>query len=88
MNKILNVHSIWLVMMLLTISTYVIGKSGINGMMISLFLLATAAIKSYFVIADFMELRGVSLIWRIIMYGWLWTVCTGIGITLFIEYLN
>jgi len=72
-------------MLLMTLTTYAIGKLGYSGALVMLFLLSTAAIKAGFIIRDFMELRGVSLLWRVIMYGWLLTVCTAIAITYIIS---
>lgn len=72
-------------MLLMTLTTYAIGKLGYSGAVVMLFLLSTAAIKAGFIIRDFMELRGVSLLWRVIMYGWLLTVCTAIAITYIIS---
>jgi len=80
MKAIYNIHTVWLVMMLLTITTYVMGKSGYQGAGIMLVLMLTSVIKGSLIIRDFMELKGVSLLWRAIMYGWLWTVCTAIAI--------
>jgi len=77
----LSTHKIWLIMMLLTITTYFVGRMGFSGILVVTFLLATAIIKSVFIIGDFMELRGVSLLWRAIMYGWLWVVCIAIAVT-------
>ncbi|MCP4273725.1 MAG: hypothetical protein GY781_17505 [Gammaproteobacteria bacterium] len=67
--------------MLLTIFAYGMGKFGFSGIFVMFLLLLSAFIKSHFVMADFMELRDVSLIWRVIMFGWLWVVCVGIGIS-------
>ncbi len=67
--------------MLLTIFAYGMGKFGFSGILAMLLLLLSAFIKSHFIMADFMELRDVSLIWRMIMFGWLWVVCVGIGIS-------
>ena len=72
-------------MLLLTLTTYAIGKLGYSGAVVMLFLLSTAAVKSGLIIRDFMELRGVSLLWRIIMYGWLLTVCAAISIAYIIS---
>jgi len=81
MKKIYNVHSIWLLMIVLTLSTYLLGKQGLSGITVVLFLLLTAVIKGSLIIRDFMELRGVSFLWRAIMYGWLWTICITIAVT-------
>lgn len=72
-------------MLILTILTYAIGKLGYSGTNAVLFLLATAIIKSSFIIGDFMEVRGTSLIWRIMMYGWLWLVTITITVTYLIS---
>ena len=72
-------------MLLLTVTAYVLGKFGYDGVAVMLFLLSTAAIKAVFIIRDFMELRGVSLLWRVIMYGWLLSVCLAIAIAYIIS---
>jgi hypothetical protein len=72
-------------MLLLTLTTYAIGKLGYSGAAVMLFLLSTAAAKAVFIIRDFMELRGVSLLWRVIMYGWLLSVCLAIAIAYIIS---
>ena len=85
MNKYLNVNRIWIIMVVLTISTYAVGKLGYSGIYVVLFLLTTAIIKSSFIISDFMEVRGTSLLWRILMYGWLWLVTLTIAVTYLIS---
>ncbi|NOQ81104.1 MAG: hypothetical protein GQ548_01090 [Methylophaga sp.] len=85
MKKFYNVHTIWLLMMLLTLTTYALGKLGFSGVIVVLFLLLTAAIKGGLIIRDFMELQDVSLLWRVIMYGWLWVVCIAIAVTYIIS---
>ena len=85
MNKLYNIHNIWLAMMVLTLTTYAIGKLGYSGATVMLFLLLTAAVKAGMIIRDFMELRGVSLLWRLIMYGWLLVVCVAIAIAYIIS---
>ena len=81
MKKYHNIHTIWIAMILLTLSTYAMGKLGFSGLIIVFFLLLTSAIKGVFIIRDYMELEGVSLIWRVIMYGWLWIVILSIALT-------
>lgn len=85
MKAYYNIHTIWLVMMLLTISTYAMGKFGYDGIVIMLILLLTSVIKGSFIIRDFMELNGVSLLWRVIMYGWLWFICVAIAIAYIVS---
>ncbi|HHJ36413.1 MAG TPA: hypothetical protein ENJ87_11665 [Gammaproteobacteria bacterium] len=84
-NKYYNIHTLWLAMLSLTLTTYAMGKLGYSGTAVMLFLLLTAATKATFIIRDFMELRGVSLLWRVIMYGWLLVVCATIAITYIIS---
>lgn len=67
--------------MLLTLFSYTVGKLGLSGELAVFLLLLVSLIKGIFIIRDFMGLRGVSLIWRILMYGWLWTVISVIAIT-------
>ena len=81
MKNLYNIHTLWLLMMLLTVSTYAIGKAGFDGVTIMLLLLSTALIKAVIIIREFMQLRGVSLLWRAIMYGWLWIVIVVIAVT-------
>lgn len=81
MKYLYNIHTIWIALILLTLSTYAMGKLGYSGLAIVIVLLLTAAIKGVLIIRDFMELKGVSLIWRVLMYGWLWSVILAIAIT-------
>jgi cytochrome c oxidase subunit 4 len=85
MSKLHNVTTLWLLMMVLTISTYMMGTLGYSGTKVVMFLLLTILIKGTIIIRDFMELRGVSLIWKIIMYGWLGVVTFGIAISFIID---
>ncbi len=80
-----NIHTIWLAMLVLTLSTYIMGKLDFNGIIITFILLLTVITKAYFIINDYMELRGVSLLWRVIMYGWLWVICISIAITYIVS---
>lgn len=72
-------------MLVLTLTTYFMGKMGFSGVVAVSFLLITAIIKGTFIIRDFMELRDVSLVWRIIMYGWLWIICLAIIISYLVS---
>ncbi|MCP4488423.1 MAG: hypothetical protein GY820_14040 [Gammaproteobacteria bacterium] len=80
MKAYYNVHTIWLVMMLMTLGTYLIGKQNFSGMAVVAFVFVTALIKGIFIIRDFMELKDVALLWRLITYGWLWVVILAIPI--------
>ena len=85
MKRYYNIHTIWIAMLLLTLSTYAMGKMSFHGPGIVLLLLATVLIKGFFIIRDFMELNGVSLLWRVIMYGWLWVTTSAIAITYLVS---
>ena len=84
-KKYTNIHSVWLVMILLTILSYGFGKLGFSGIGTVLILLLTAVVKGTLIIRDFMELRDVSLMWRVIMYGWLWGITLAIAIIYLIS---
>ena len=85
MNNLKTVNTLWLLMMALTISTYMLGALGFSGIAVVMFLLLTVLIKSTFIIRDFMELRGVSTLWKAIMYGWLGVVTLGIAIAYIVS---
>jgi len=85
MKSTINIHLIWTLMMLLTLGSYFIGESGSGGVVAMLFLLSAAVVKSVLIIRDFMELRGVSFLWRAIMYGWLIIVSLSIAIIYIIS---
>lgn len=78
MKKYYNVHTVWLFLILLTLSSYLFGHYHSSGILVVIVLVFTAIIKAVLIMREFMELRGVSLIWRLIMYGWLFVVCFGI----------
>lgn len=62
---------VWLLLMLLTVTTYVIGEEGLGGMTIMFTVLGTAVIKVQIVANYFMGLRHTRWLWRGIVLGWL-----------------
>ncbi len=80
MKKYYNIHTLWVLMLVLTLTTYGVGKLGYSGLVVIFLLLATVIIKGVIIIREYMELRGVSFLWRAIMYGWLWVVTIAIAI--------
>lgn len=78
MRKINNIHCVWLTLILLTLVTYSLSYLEASGRVIMLVLITAAFIKGVLIIREFMKLKGVSLLWRLIMYGWLTFVCGGI----------
>jgi hypothetical protein len=65
--------------------TYGLSHLNASGTVIMLILMITAFIKGALIIRDFMELKGVSLIWKLIMYGWLTIVCLSIVLAYMIS---
>jgi cytochrome c oxidase subunit IV len=78
MKKILNVHTIWVILVMLTLSTYLFGHFHSTGNLIVFMIVLIAIIKSIFIMREFMGLKGVSLLWKMIMYGWLMVVSSAI----------
>ena len=78
MNKYYNIHTVWLTLVLLTLITYGLSYLNANGTVIMLVLMVIALAKGVMIIRDYMELKGVSLVWKLIMYGWLSIVCLAI----------
>lgn len=62
---------VWLVLMILTCTTYAIGEAGLGGVAIMLTVLGTAMIKVQMVANYFMGLRRTRWLWRGIVLGWL-----------------
>lgn len=66
---LLNV--LWVALMVATILTWLIGKTGFAGTSAVIAILIIAAIKGWMIIQDFMALRRVTLLWRALVLGWL-----------------
>lgn len=62
---------VWVLLVTLTLATYLAGKFGYNGQGVMALLMISVFIKGHFVIADFMGLRHVRFLWRSIIHGWL-----------------
>ncbi|MDD3518888.1 MAG: cytochrome C oxidase subunit IV family protein [Chromatiales bacterium] len=71
---------VYLVLMGLTVATWAIGRAGLEGLGVSLLVLAFALLKGQLVGDWFMGLRGVRGIWRWVIVIWL--VVPGALITL------
>ncbi|MCX7545500.1 cytochrome C oxidase subunit IV family protein [Marinicella gelatinilytica] len=83
MNKIYNIHTVWLMLVLLTLLTYGLSYIDANDTVIMLILMVVALTKGVMIIRDYMELKGVSLLWKIIMYGWI----TVVSLAIVVAYL-
>ena len=62
---------VYIVLITLTVITWLIGKAGLHGVEISLFLLAFALIKGLLIGDYYMGLRGIKGIWRWVIILWL-----------------
>lgn len=62
---------IWVALMVATLLTWFIGKSGQMTANTVIAILLIAAVKGWMIIYDFMALRRVKLLWRGIVLGWL-----------------
>lgn len=66
-----RIYLVWALLIVLTLLTWWAGKAGYSGQWLVVALLASVFIKGHFVITDFMGLRGVALLWRALVHGWL-----------------
>jgi len=62
---------VWIVMMLLSLATYIIGQQGLSGLRIALLVLAFALLKGQLVSTYFMGLGQVRGLWRWPVTLWL-----------------
>lgn len=62
---------VYIVLMVLTVITWLVGKAGLAGLEISLFVLAFALIKGLLIGDYYMGLRGIRGIWRWVIIIWL-----------------
>ena len=69
----------WLLLVLLTLFTWLLGE-GRGGLALASLLLALAAAKVAVVAAEFMSLRRAPLLWPVLVGGWLCLVVTLIGL--------
>lgn len=70
----------WVVLCLLTLATWAVGRAGLYGPAIVALLLLSVLVKGQVVIDVFMGLRGVRGPWRWLVSGWLVTVLVLIGV--------
>lgn len=62
---------VWGLLLLGTGLTWWLGESGHAGPKAVMAILVIAAVKGFFVIREFMALRGVRLLWQAVVIGWL-----------------
>ncbi|MDP1653506.1 MAG: cytochrome C oxidase subunit IV family protein [Rhodocyclaceae bacterium] len=62
---------LWVALLVATLLTWLIGKTGHAGTAAVVAILVIAALKGWMIIYDFMALRRVTLLWRALVLGWL-----------------
>ena len=62
---------IWVALMVATVLTWFIGKTGQASVGMVVAVLIISAIKGWLIIYDFMALRRVRFLWRALVLGWL-----------------
>jgi hypothetical protein len=85
MNRFYNVHTVWLAMMTITVIIYVMAEMRDVTQLVMGIIFLTTLLKGSFIVREFMELKGVAFIWRVLMYGWLWSTCLVIATTYVIS---
>jgi hypothetical protein len=85
MNRFYNVHTVWLAMMAITVTIYVMAEVREVTQLVMGIIFLTTLLKGSFIVREFMELKGVAFIWRVLMYGWLWSTCLVIATTYVIS---
>lgn len=62
---------IWVALMVATVLTWFIGKTGQISVAMVVAVLVISAVKGWLIIYDFMALRRVRFMWRAVVLGWL-----------------
>lgn len=62
---------VWVALLVATVLTWLIGKSGHLSVTMVVAVLVISAIKGWMIILDFMALRRVAFLWRALVLGWL-----------------
>lgn len=70
------VNRAWVVLMIATVITWVLGEVGAAGTTAIVGMLLIAFVKGRLVILDFMELREAPRMWRLLLEGWMLLVGT------------
>ncbi len=72
--------AVWLLLLVLTLSTFAVGEMHLGGPVVVSVVLAMTLIKGQLVATWFMGLRHAPLLWRVIMTGYLVVVGASIAI--------
>jgi hypothetical protein len=80
-----NALIVWLVLVLLTLATYAVGKLGYGGITVVAMLLISVSLKGQLLIDYFMGLAQVHSPWKWVVSGWLVSVVSLIGVAFWIS---
>lgn len=72
--------AVWLMLMALTVLTFTLGGTGLDGMRLALLVLGIAVVKAQLVADHFMGLRRVAGFWRPLITVYLLILGAGIGL--------
>jgi len=78
--KLDRLDFVWIILLAATATTWALGERGVSGLGVMATLLALSFIKGRLVVLDFMALRGVRLLWRALLIGWLVLVASLIAL--------
>lgn len=73
----LSITRIWVILVILTIVSVLIGERHMVGTASSVIVVVLAAIKARWIVLDYMEARDAPSPWRWMYEGWL-AACTGL----------
>ncbi|HHJ18034.1 MAG TPA: hypothetical protein ENJ80_15215 [Gammaproteobacteria bacterium] len=76
---------VWLILVLLTLATYAVGRLGYGGVTVVVMLLASISLKGQLIIDYFMGLAQVRSRWKWVVTGWLASVVALIGMAYWIS---
>ncbi len=78
----------WILLVLLTVLSMIVGHAGAGGLVGSGIVLATAVAKGRWMLMDFLKLRHVPPGWRIVLSSWLVLVAISAWIAAAIPLLH
>lgn len=75
---------LWILMLALTLGSFIAARSGVDGAVLVALLLLTAFIKGHIIVDYFMQLKWAGLMWRVITLTWLSLVLVLIALLYFL----
>lgn len=84
-NANIKALKVWLVLVLLTLASYAVGKLGYGGITVATMLLISISLKGQLIIDHFMGLARVHSRLKWVVTGWLVSVVSLIGVAYWIS---